>query len=91
MAIIFAAKSFTNIYKVRRCYILVTDHRPLCKILGHNRGVPSMAAARMQRWALILNAYQYTLQYIPGQNNQCADCMLRLLTLEIMLSVWPMH
>ena len=32
----------------------------------------------MQRWALILSAYQYTLQYIPGQSNQCADCMSRL-------------
>ena len=32
----------------------------------------------MQRWALISSAYQYILQYIPGQNNQCADCMSRL-------------
>ena len=59
---------------------MVTDHRPLCKILEHNQGVPSSAAARMQRWALILSAYQYTLQYIPGSQNQCADCMSRLPT-----------
>ena len=37
----------------------MTDHRPLCKLLGSNQGVPSLAAARMQRWALILSAYQY--------------------------------
>ena len=43
-----------------RCFILVTDHRPLCKILGHNQGVPSLAAVRMQWWGLILSAYQYT-------------------------------
>ena len=77
LAIIFAVKKFHQ-YLYGRCFILVTDHRPLCKILGHNRGVPSLAAARMQRWALILSAYQYTLQYIPGQGNQCADCMSQL-------------
>ena len=59
---------------------MVADHRPHCKILGHNQGVPSLAAARMQRWALILSAYQYTLQYIPGSQNQCTDCMSRLPT-----------
>ena len=32
----------------------------------------------MQRWALILSAYQYTIQNIPVQNNQCVDCMSRL-------------
>ena len=55
-----------------------TDHRPLCKIFGHDQGVPPLAAARMQRWALILSAYQYRIKYIPGEKNNCADCMSRL-------------
>ena len=79
LAIIFAVKKFHQ-YLYGRHFVLVTDHRPLCKILGHNQGVPSLAAARMQRWALILSAYQYTLQHIPGSQNQCADCMSRLPT-----------
>ena len=37
-----------------------------------------MAAARMQRWALILSTYQYKLEFTPGGQNQCADCMSRL-------------
>ena len=37
-----------------------------------------MAAARMQRWALTLSAYDYTIQHIKGTSNQCADCMSRL-------------
>ena len=37
-----------------------------------------MAAARMQRWALILSAYQYTIEHINGTANNCADCMSRL-------------
>ena len=32
----------------------MTDHKPLTTILGHKHGVPSLAAARLQRWALIL-------------------------------------
>ena len=32
----------------------------------------------MQRWGLILSVYQYILQYIPGQNNQCVDFMSQL-------------
>ena len=54
--------------------MLVTDHRPLFKIFGHDQAIPSLAAARMQRWALTLNAYQYTIPYIPGEQNNCADC-----------------
>ena len=32
----------------------------------------------MQQWALLLSAYQYTLQHIPGKQNHCADCMSHL-------------
>ena len=37
-----------------------------------------MAVARMQRWALTLSAYQYTIEHISGTLNHCADCMSRL-------------
>ena len=46
----------------------MTDHRPLLKILGPH-GVPTLAAARLQGWALILSAYRYNLQYTPGLDN----------------------
>ena len=77
LAIVFAVRKFHQ-YLYGREFILVTDHRPLCKIFGHDQGVPPLAAARMQRWALILSAYQYRIQYIPGEQNNCADCMSRL-------------
>ena len=32
----------------------------------------------MQRWALILSAYTYKIVFVPGANNQCADCLSRL-------------
>ena len=77
LAIIFAVRRFHQ-YVYGRAFTLVTDHRPLCKILGEKEEIPPLAAARMQWWALLLSAYQYTLQHIPGKQNHCVDCMSRL-------------
>ena len=33
----------------------------------------------MQRWSLILSAYNYTIEYVLGTSNYSADCMSRLL------------
>ena len=59
LALIFAIKKF-NQYLYGRQFTLVTDHRPLCKLFGHKEVRPQ-AAARMQRWALILSAYTYKI------------------------------
>eukprot|EP00731_Ephydatia_muelleri_P003248 Em0001g3248a len=77
LAIIFAIKKFHQ-YLYGKEFILVTDHKPLCKLFGHMDGIPSLAAARIQRWALLLSAYQYRIEYVPGSENYCADCMSRL-------------
>ncbi|XP_077548414.1 uncharacterized protein LOC144161659 [Haemaphysalis longicornis] len=37
-----------------------------------------MAAARIQRWALLLGAHQYKIEYKPGPDNQNADALSRL-------------
>lgn len=68
LAIIFGVKRF-NQYLYEREFILVTDHRPLCKLLGHADGVSSLAAAHMQRWEMILSAYLYKIEYVPGPAN----------------------
>ena len=77
LAIIFAVRRFHQ-YLYGRSFTLVTDHKPLCKILGPKESIPPLAAAKMQRWALILSAYQYDIECISGKLNQCADCMSRL-------------
>ena len=38
---------------------LVTDHKPLTAILGPKK---ALAAAQLQRWAVLLSAYQYDIQ-----------------------------
>ncbi|XP_072144423.1 uncharacterized protein [Dermacentor andersoni] len=37
-----------------------------------------MAAARIQRWSLLLGAYQYKIEYKPGSDNLNADALSRL-------------
>ena len=46
--------------------------------MGHAEGVHPLAAAHMYRWALILNAYSYKIEFTPGVANQCADCLSHL-------------
>jgi len=77
LAIIFAVCRFHQ-YVYGRTFTLVTDHWPLCKFLGEKKRIPPFAAARMQQWVLVLSAYQYKIQHIPGKQNYCADCMSRL-------------
>ena len=62
LALVFGIKKFHQ-YVYGRTFTLVTDHQPLTTILGPKRGVPPLAAARMQRWALLLSAYTYQIQY----------------------------
>jgi len=48
-------------------FVLVTDHKPLITLFGPKKGIPSLVAARLQRWALLLSAYSYILKTIPMQ------------------------
>ena len=53
LALVFGVKKFYD-FLYTRPFTLETDHKPLLAILGSKKGVPTLAAARMQRWALIL-------------------------------------
>ena len=64
-------------YLYGRQFVLVTDHKPLITILGHKRGIPSLAAARLQRWALILSAYSYVIEFRPTKQHENADGLSR--------------
>jgi len=61
-----------------RSFVLVTDHKPLTTIFGHKKGIPSLAAARLQCWALILSAYSYIIEFRPTKQHANADGLSRL-------------
>ena len=58
LSLIYGVNKFHR-YLYGRKVQLVTDHKPLLAILGPKTGVPSLAAARLQRWAVLLSAYMY--------------------------------
>ncbi|XP_025758532.1 uncharacterized protein K02A2.6-like [Oreochromis niloticus] len=77
LAIVFGVRKFHQ-YLHGNKFTLLTDHHPLTSILSPVKGTPSMAAARMQRWALLLSAHNYTLQYRKGAHHANADGLSRL-------------
>ena len=65
-------------YLYGRRFSLITDHKPLTAILGPKRGIPPLAAARMQRWGLLLSAYTYDIRYRPTAAHSNADGLSQL-------------
>ncbi|XP_026724771.1 uncharacterized protein K02A2.6-like isoform X1 [Trichoplusia ni] len=76
LAIVFAVKKFHQ-YLYGRPFVLRTDHKPLVSIFGAELGIPSMTASRLQRWALILSAYDFKIEYVNTHSNT-ADALSRL-------------
>ena len=68
-----------QIYLYSRHFTLVADHRLLTAILGPKTGVPSLAAARLQSWALALSTYSYTIEFWSTKAHANTDGLSRLL------------
>ncbi len=47
-------------------------------ILGPKKGVPTLAAARLQQWAVLLSAYLYDIQFKRTNADSNADGLSRL-------------
>ena len=62
LAIIFGIRKFQQ-YLYGRKFTLLTDHQPLTLLFGPKRGIPPIAASRLQRWAIQMSAYQYEIRY----------------------------
>lgn len=62
LAIIFGVQRFHQ-YVFGRKFELVTDHKPLISIFAPNKQLPIGTANRLQRSAIILIGYNYTIRY----------------------------
>ena len=72
LGLVWACERFRQ-YLFGRHFTLVTDHKPL-ECIYSPRSRPS---ARIERWVLRLQSFDYKVRYIVGKDN-CADALLRL-------------
>ena len=77
LALIFGVRKFHKFLYGRR-FILYTNHKPLTAILGLKKTGPPLAAARLQRWALLLAAYNYQIEFKPTRAHAIADGLPQL-------------
>ena len=77
LSLVYGVKRFHQ-YLYGRKFQLITDHKPLLAILGPKKGIPALAAARLQRWAILLSAYTYEIKFKPTQDHANADGLSRL-------------
>ena len=77
LAVMFGVKKF-NKYLYRRQFTIVTDHKPLISLFSEIRAIPQMASPRLQRWAVTLAAYEYTIVYKVGRDHANVDALSRL-------------
>ena len=64
LLLVFGVQKFHQ-YNYGRKVTLTTDHLPLTTIFGDKMGNPLIAAARMQRWGVLLSAYHYSIEFKP--------------------------
>lgn len=77
LAIHFGVSKYSH-FLIGRKFILKTDHKPLIAIFGDKRGIPAMAAGRLQRWSVYWSNFDFTIEYIKGAENVCADFLSRM-------------
>lgn len=75
-AIIYGLKKFFQ-YLYGNKFILACDNKALVHILSTDKQIPVLAANRLQRYALILQTFDYTIQYIKSGDNK-ADFLSRM-------------
>ena len=76
LAIVFAVKKFHQ-FAFGGHFTNQTYHKLLLRLLFEERGIPSLAPARIQQWAIILSAYCYSMSYRTRSENANADFFSR--------------
>ena len=77
LACVFGVKRF-NSYLYGHHFTLITDHKPLLTLFNEKKCISPQASARIQRWALALASYEYTLACRSTTEHGNADALSRL-------------
>ena len=77
LALIFALKKF-HFYVYGHQFTLKTDHKPLLGLFSPDKAIPIMASGRIQRWCLMLQAYNFKLVHTSGKLLGNVDALSRL-------------
>ena len=77
LAMVYAIKEF-HYYLWGQTFDMITDHRPLLGIFSPTKPIPPLASGRIQRWALVLQAYSFNLIHRSGKLLCTADALSRL-------------
>ena len=77
LAVIFGVKKFHN-FLFGGHFSIESDHQPLSYLFNETKGVSQTALSQIQRWALTLSAYHYTIRHKPGTTLSNADGLSQL-------------
>ena len=77
LALVYALKKFHH-YLWGMRFSLITDHKPLLGLFSPKKPIPEMSSGRIQRWSLMLQAYNFELFHRSGVNLGTADALSRL-------------
>ena len=77
LSLIFGITKFHQ-YLYGRHFTLVTDHKLLTTLLSPSRGTPPLVGARLQRWAGLLSAYSYDIEFRRTNEHSNADGLSHL-------------
>ena len=77
LAIVYGVKKLHQ-FLLGRNFTVLSDHKPIQYLFSENRPVSPLASSRIQRWALTLSAYSYTMEFKAGKLQANADALSRL-------------
>ena len=77
LAIIYGVKRFHE-YLYDRKFTIFSYRKPLMYIFSKDKNIPRMVSCHIQRWAILLNVYDYLICYRPEQDLIGADALSRL-------------
>ena len=77
LGLVWGVKKF-HLYLFGHHFTLVTDHEPLTSIFHPKKGIPAMTVARLQRYALFLAGFNYSIEYKNTTQHGNADGLSRL-------------